>query len=324
MPLSPQRPMTVPVIASEGMRLDDSKQSLLTRALKALEPERKQLIKNRDYMTIKSQREGAIQEVARIKKLQLKKTLKVQAVENEKLQHASKIAIARLDSECDKQVTEAESEWGQKLKHLEVKHEKEASDLERSLREKESQRRNIHSTYVRDLQFAEKRLAQLHEYEDCAMTRAKIKQKEQEELRDMEKVKEERIQDCLQRLRDKQDEERRFAITKMRNAMAIARSTCESQKQINQYLFQNKNLQMYHAHTVERNTKISLEDYARPHWIKLPDRDRQAATSRGSQVFLQQVGDKYCIPSLCDMYGDKTQEELTPPIPASRKKHLLY
>jgi hypothetical protein len=269
-------------------------------------------------------RENAIHEVFKEKQREVKRSLKVQVVENEKLQKASQIAISKLDTECDAKVSEAEAEWDEKLKHLEIKQAKERDDLEAELWRKESQRRNIHSSYVRDLQLAERKLAELHLYEDCSMTRSKIEKKEKEELEAMEQAKEKRVANALERLAEKHDAERRFVLTRMRNAMVLARTESTHKKAINQYLFQNKDLQMQHAHAVERNTKVNLEHYARPKWIKLPDRNRQAATSRGSQVFLQQVGDKYQIPSLCDLYGDKSQEELCPPIPSARKRILLY
>eukprot|EP00760_Papus_ankaliazontas_P016765 PhM_4_TR16835/c0_g1_i1/m.100022 len=299
-------------------------QSLLTTALHAHSGERADLISSKEYGKARELRTEILKSVEEQKRLDADSQRRRHDIENEKLKLASKIAIQQLDAQCDAKVTELEGSWDEKRQHLREKHERELRIEEERVRAKEASRRNIHSSYVRDLQRAEKRLADLHLYEDCAMTRHKIVHLEKEELQEMERAKEKRIETALQRLRQKQEAEMRFLETRMRNGLVIAKTDAHSKKQVNHYRFQNKDLQMQHAHAVERNERVNLEAYHRPNWIRLPERDRQAATSRGSQVFQQQVGDKYDIPSLCDLYGNKTQEELCPPIPASRRNVLLY
>eukprot|EP01060_Flectonema_neradi_P029576 TRINITY_DN4118_c0_g1_i1.p1 TRINITY_DN4118_c0_g1~~TRINITY_DN4118_c0_g1_i1.p1 ORF type:complete len:318 (+),score=69.86 TRINITY_DN4118_c0_g1_i1:50-1003(+) len=194
--------------------------------------------------------------------------------------------------------------WERKLQALSERHTQDAIEKEQEIQKKES-RVVIFSSRVRDLQQAEEKLAASHCYKESKMCQRKIDQFEKQELQELEKKRQQRLELFASRTRMKHDAETRFAETQMRNALSIANRICRNNTARTHQRFNNIEQDMDHAHKMELLAKPGIGHYMQPHFIKLrPKKHIKSATMRGTQLLQQEQGSRHSqVPSLVDLYG---------------------
>ena len=137
------------------------------------------------------------------------------------------------------------------------------------------------------------------------MCQRKITLFEKQELEQMEKNRQQRLELFTTRMKNKHERESKFAETQMKNALSIANRISRNNTARTHQRFSNIDRDMTHAHKMELLAKPGIGHYMQPHFIKLrPKKQIKSATMRGTQLLRQQEGSRESqVPSLVDLYG---------------------
>ncbi|KAJ9445489.1 hypothetical protein DIPPA_01333 [Diplonema papillatum] len=267
-----------------------------------------------------------LDEIEHCRRSKVHRELQRQERELLRLAHA-KIEALQRSVECTRHAqSKARKYWALKVRQMEHRQEQEREDLERELDHKLSRQRVIFSSHVRDMQHTEQKLCRYQRYDESRMCRKKIQQLEDDEMRCSATRAQARSDRARNRLAAKHASERDFLMTQIKNsAVNSKRKATHTVSTVNQR-FLNAEHDMAHSHSTELLAKPGSAFYEQPHFIKLNSKTGglgNQATSRGTQLILQQEGGRTKIPSLVDLYGPELDlengptsvEKLTLPLP---------
>jgi hypothetical protein len=301
--------------------------STLTKLLRENSAQRHKSIQNRDYETAQALREATFKQAADMKRELEEKRAKEHRIEARRLETARQLALEKVHNQVTEQLQHIETQWEQKNRLLEEKRKEREELFKVTETVRESHRPVVLSTYVRDLQRSEKRLADFHMYSDAAAVRRRIQKREVEEREEVIKGKEERVQKAVERKVKHHDEERKAFRRKMRNELALAKFRANNEEERIHNLYDHLQRDIQHCQTREQQINPLLAAYEKP-------RLRSAAASAdaaktlthchtGTLYFRKIQGSRFEVPSLCDLYahtlGGTKSAQITPRLEAIPK-----
>lgn len=275
------------------------------------------LLQQRDYEAAQSLRDSCFERAAQLKAEMHAGVRRNHETERRRLLKAKQQALSQVHGEVVDELHRIEGHWSAKEDaHHERQHQR-FEQFERTVRSREGAKPVVLSSYVRDLQQSEKRLADFHMYTDASVVRKKIQHREVEERAVAEAKREERVQKTLDLRRNAmRDEDSNFrAKVKNELQLAVFRATQEERRVRNK--FSHIERDMAHAHQLELRKDPLQAPYQRPKFLRggqLAQSDDSgiaaAAGHRGSEYLRRTQGPKLAVPSLCDMYRDGVPDEL--------------
>lgn len=289
-----------------------SKTTDLTRLLAESRPARDKLVASRDYEGAKKLRENCFKTAEERKAAVQRDIGQRHEMERRRLGTARQMALAQAHTNVDRRVDSLQQDWSKKLDLLRSNHAESLQMFEDRTKTREKQRPVVLSNYVRQLQRSEKRLADLHQYDEAELAKRKIAHMEVDEMQRVEQDLSDRVGRRVSTLRNLYEEEERAFLSKMRNTVRIATFRGEQEEQRTLSKFDHTQRDMLHAQKRELQQNPLLSAYMRPPKLAAQHKARPGtselagvAAMRGTTYLRQLKGSRFDIPSLCDMYGDR-------------------
>jgi hypothetical protein len=298
--------------------------SPLTELLRSTKPARNQLLQQRDYEGVKSLRESCFQEADSIK-LGLQRDVRARHdTERRRLAHAREAALLQVHDKVQHELGDIENQWNDRRAGFDARQQQRFDQLERTARLREEAKPIVLSSYVRDLQQSEAKLARLHQYGEAAQVRRKIQHLEVQERGVAEIAKEDRVQRALDNKRRAMGQDDSNFRAKVKNELQLAMSRARREEERVKSKFDHIERDMRHAHSLELRKNPLQAPYERPAFIKPRQMESEAvvsaasmdnamsasAASRGTEYLRRTQGSKLHVTSLCDLYRDGVPDTL--------------
>eukprot|EP00906_Rhabdomonas_costata_P018488 RCo026996 len=290
--------------------------SPLKASTRGIEEERTQYLQQKDYDKAKAVHESFLDSIKKYYDSIRVKERERQQAEMAKLEKASEMLLIRNDEKWRSVLKEAESKWEEKLDALRDKHQNELEKLLVRMEAKERARHFALSAEVRDLLRVERRLAEGHEYDDAKVLHKRIQKREEEEHIRNAAQREAYRQSQIQRLQERQQEERWQLEMHIKNERTMLTRRCLKAHQTLLQKTSNLKADMKHAHQMEfqavAQSGITVPPAQQKRLAKLTETrlklgnphgcaPGQIATYRGTQMLVRTQG-KYPLVSLCSLY----------------------
>jgi hypothetical protein len=294
--------------------------SPLTELLHATKSARAQMLTDRDYEAVKSLRESCFARAEEMKSGMHADIRTRHETERRRLSRAREAALREVHEQVQKQMDDIEQQWEERRAGFDARQEQRFEQLERSIRAREEAKPIVLSSYVRDLQQSETKLASLHQYGEAAQVRRKIQHLENHERGLSETAQEERIRRALDNKREAMHKDDSNFRAKVKNELQLAMSRASREEERVKSKFDHIERDMRHAHSLELRKNPLQAPYERPPFIKSrtqvegtvgPEAPTTAsAAARGTEYLRRTQGSKYRVASLCDLYRDGIPDEL--------------
>jgi len=308
--------------------------SPLTELLHSTKASRQSMLQHRDYEGVKQLRQKCFDEAETIKAGLHAEVRARHETERRRLAKAREAALREVHEEVQRQLADIERQWAERRAGFDVRQRQRFEQHERTIRAREESKPLVFSSYVRDLQQSETRLATLHQYDESAQVRRKIQHLEIMERAAAEAAKEDRIQRTLDNKRRAMEQDDSNFRAKVKNELQLALSRARREEERVKAKFDHVERDMRHAHSLELRKNPLQAAYERPSFIKpraavenadvsagsseaggsptfSPDNTTSAsAAARGTEYLRRTQGSKHKVASLCDLYRDGVPSEL--------------
>lgn len=294
----------------------------LTRLLHESRHRRKELLEQRDYAAAKELRESTFR-LAADRKAEAESVIRERhAIERRRLQAAKEIALQKIHDAVTAEVAAIDAETEELHQELLKKQSERLEQFKRRVETQEAHRPAVMSSYIRDLQQSEKKLAVFHMYDECAQVRRKIRDQEEQEKAKLEDEKHHRVDSAIARKRAQFDNDEGFFRARAKNLHQLALFRAQQEEERVRRQFEHTERDMEHAHMRELQQNVLLQAYQTPKFIHLPPRDNAtSASTRGTTYMLRMHGSRFEIPSLCDLYGNELDNGSAQRFAASAGQH---
>ena len=309
--------------------------SPLTELLHATKSQRQHMLQSRDYEGVKTLRQKCFDEAETMKSGLHAEVRARHETERRRLAKAREAALHEVHETVQKELDDIERQWADRRAGFDVRQRQRFDQHERTIRMREESKPLVFSSYVRDLQQSETRLANLHQYADSAQVRRKIQHLEVMERAAAEAAKEDKIQRALDNKRRAMDSDDSNFRAKVKNELQLALSRARREEDRVKAKFDHVERDMRHAHSLELRKNPLQAAYERPSFIKprttaasaegsptnsladsagptfAPSATSSAsAAARGTEYLRRTQGSKQKVASLCDMYRDGVPTDL--------------
>lgn len=260
-------------------------------------------IQSREYLKSRELCNSYAETNRNLKMLQLEELERQHSLERLRLHQAKEIAMMRAKSAGAEKVRDAEVEMGQRQRNLQSAHDDKLHVFTMLTREKEERKPVVYSTLTNSLRQSEKHLARLHMFEEAALAKQKLEQREAAEAARLLRNRERKIRDLEELKKSQYIDEERTLYTRMKGGLQV-----------------QKNLNAVEVQRVAATYDHLAEDMSRAHYrqqmecTKTTTLDLETALknssgqlsrcTRGSTMLRKIKGNRFTIPSLCDLYGD--------------------
>jgi hypothetical protein len=235
-----------------------------------------------------------------------------QKVEKEKLDASFDVMARQFEEKWEKLDAEAEAECVAKESALAETHNFEWKQLEESIEVVVSRAKLKYSPSVIQRQDTEQRLLALGHYMEAKEVHRRLNVEEDREKMAFEDALRERVEHRRETLRKKQEGESKFLTQQIANLRSRARFLRQEAEKVLQQKKANLVQDMGHSHEMEfRRVREAPGMPIESH----PSHEKTSSTYRGSLLLERHHGNKYLLPSLCDLHGTKDD-------PAMAQEHL--
>lgn len=300
--------------------------SPLTELLHSTKAARLSMLSDRDYEAVKKLRQQCFDQAEEIKSGLHTDTIAKHETERRRLAKARESALQEAHERVVAELSEIEQQWDDRRSGFDARQQQRFEQAARSIRNREESKPIVLSSYVRDLQQSEAKLASLHQYDEAAQVRRKIQRLEDQERIAAEAAKEDRIQRALDITRRAIEQDDRNFRAKVKNELQLALSRARREEDRVKSKFEHIERDMRHAHSLELRKNPLQAPYERPSFIRprriesnadqsifLPESSQSAASAaqRGTEYLRRTQGSKLCVDSLCDLYCNGVPDHLT-------------
>jgi hypothetical protein len=285
--------------------------SPLADLLKQSKPDHAKLIASRQYEEASTLRQQCFDDAAFVKEQMHADVAERHTAERRRLRKSKDMALKQVHARVQSELDGIQDHWSVKKGERDARQAARYEDFERALRAKEATKPLVLSSYVRDLQQSETRLADFHMYAESSMVRRKISKREVVERGEAEAAREKRIQRGLAARRSVMVNDDSNFRAKVKSELHIAVFRAGNEEDRVHRKFGHVNHDMDHAHSLELRSNPLMSVYQRPKFLGLQQRATVASASdRGTDYLRRTQGSKFAVPSLCDMYADGIPTEV--------------
>jgi hypothetical protein len=296
--------------------------SPLTQLLHSRRTARETLLHMRDYEGARALRDGCFEAAAAHKERSKEQIRQQHDVERERLTRARSAAMQQCQAAAAAAVAAARAAAEERAMAHDARRAARAERYEQRVRATEAKRPFVHSTNVRDLLQAERRLAEFHQYDEAAAARRKIGGTEDAERRAAAVDSERRVQRAMRRLDARLNDDHTTFEGKTKNDLVLAARRAQEEAALVRLRYRHAARDMHHAHALELQANPLLANLQRPPELQRKQQikadlgagPRPGATAfnggqRGTQCLIGVVGSIYEPPSLCDLYGHALRQQ---------------
>lgn len=259
-------------------------------------------IQSRDYLSAKSVCDSYATDHEQKKIQQLAELEKLQHTERIRLASAKSVALRRAASAGQMLLAQREAEMGERQSKVQSVHDDKLQLLTMSMRDKENSKPMVYSTSTNQLRQAEKHLARLRMFDEAAVAKAKLLQREALEKQRVARERERKLRDVLEIRHQQFLDDERTLYTRMKGELEIekGRMAAETLRVNTTYDHLSKDMERAHSRQkmlCARTTSTDLET------VLASGTGQQSRAVRGTAMLRRVKGNRFTIPSLCDMYG---------------------
>ena len=221
------------------------------------------------------------------------------SVEARRLLMAREIAVRKAQNDAASTLQSLGSELDRRFVDLANVHDDKLHIYRQIVSQREHKRPIVLSPQVKNLRQSETQLAALHRFEEAHMAQRKLLEQEALELQRIEKLRERRIEHAVEVKRHQYVDEQRTQFTKMKNQLRIARDKTNDELLRTTMLFDHVARDMSHA----QGREMQLNEHSTTEVMLAPG--QRGRCERGTTFLRRMQGNRFAIPSLCDLYGSK-------------------
>lgn len=254
-------------------------------------------IASRDYMSALAETKRHTQLTATIHAESLSEIQHGQNIEAHRLHIAKGIALQKVKKEGAECVKRLGAELDRRFVDLINAQDDKLHIYRQLVSEREHKRPIVLSPHVANLRQSEKQLAALHHFDDAQMALRKLTELESIERVRIAQHRDHRVERTVEVKRHQFEDEQRTQFTKMKNLLRIAKDRSAEDLKRTTMLFEHAARDMAHAHgrVMQRNVHSTK--------VAPPEPGQGGPSERGTTFLRRMNGNRFTIPSLCDLYG---------------------
>lgn len=259
-------------------------------------------IHSRDYERAKTLCSEHDEHHKELKRQQLGELAQMHNVERSRLRSAKRIALERARSAGQLVFAQRENEMGERQITLQSAHDDRLNVYSNLLHARENRRPIVYSTVTNALRQSEKHLGKLRMFDEAAVARDKLNRRESLEHNAVVKERERKIRDCIEIKRDQFLDEERTLYTRMKGELQVQKVRNAADEHRAENTFHHLQRDMARAHF--RQQMQCIKSTATDLNTALSGGTEQVSrTIRGTTMLRKMKGNRFTIPSLCEVYG---------------------
>jgi hypothetical protein len=268
-------------------------------------------IHSRDYERAKALCSEHNDHHRELKRQQLAELAQTHNIERSRLRSAKRIALERARSAGQLVFAQREREMGERQFALQSAHDDRLHVFSNLLQAREHKRPIVYSTVTNALRQSEMHLGKLRMFDEAAVARDKLNRREALEHEAVIKERERKIRDCIEIKRDQFLDEERTLYTRMKGELQVqkARNAADEHRAENTFHHLQRDMARAHYRQQMQCVKSTATDLS----TALSGGTEQVSrTIRGTTMLRKMKGNRFTIPSLCNVYGSLLDDPVTP------------
>lgn len=278
-------------------------------------------IHSRDYERAKSLCSEHDEHQKELKRQQLSELAQMHQVERSRLSSAKRIALERTRSAGHLALLQRERDMGDRQHAIQSAHDDRLSVYTTLLNERENKRPIVYSTVTNTLRQSEKHLGKLRMFDEAAVARDKLNRREALEHNAVIKERERKIRDCVAIKRDQFLDEERTLYTRMKGELQVqkVRNSAAERRSANTFHHLERDMSRAHYRQQMQCSKSTATDLQ----TALSGGTEQISrTIRGTTMLRKMKGNRFTIPSLCEVYGSLLDDPASNDTDHQQRHHL--
>lgn len=236
------------------------------------------------------------------KQMQLSELSRMQRTERLRLRSAKRIALERAVSAGEARLKDREEAMSLRQQKIQSAHDEKLQVMSTLLREKENMRPIVFSPITNQLRQSETHLARLRMFDEAAVAKAKLQHREALEAARTIKERERKVRDVIEIKKQTYLDEERTLYTRMKGDIQVQKNVVDEEARRIAAMYDHLNHDMERAHVrqraqCERTTTVDLKTALES------GTGQQSRAVRGTTMLRKIKGNRFTIPSLCDLYG---------------------
>jgi hypothetical protein len=259
-------------------------------------------IHTRDYQRAKALCEAHNEQHQKMKKDQVTQLDQIQAAERHRLRSAKQIALQRAQSAGQQVTRRMEEDMGARQRDMQSGHDDRLRVYSSLLQSREERHPIVYSTATNALRQSEKHLGRLRMFDEATIARDKLIRLEAAEHAAASKERARKIRDCVEIKHDRFLDEERTLYTRMKGELQVQKNRNAADERQVENTFRHLERDMARAHL--RQQLLCIKSTATDLHTALSGGTEQVSrTVRGTTMLRKMKGNRFTIPSLCNVYG---------------------
>ncbi len=254
-------------------------------------------IASRDYLAALDETKRHNQLTASLHAEALSQIRRGHSIEAHRLNIARDLALQKIKRDGADRVNALGADLDRRFVDLINVHDDKLHIYRKLVSEREEKRPVVLSPYVATLRQSEVQLAALHHFDEAHMAQRKLLEMESAERQRIHRLRERRIERAVEVKRHQFEDEQRTQFTKMKNVLRIAKDKSKEELKRTTMLFDHAARDMSHA----QGREMQLNAHSTT--VVELEAGQRGPCERGTTFLRRMQGNRFSIPSLCDLYG---------------------